>query len=219
MTRNIYNKQLNQLNDLIIEMSQINAKIVSYVVDYLENGSCNENSFIVKVKQMESTVDEKESQIERLCLKLIIRQQPVASDLLFITAAMKMITDMERIADQAVDVSQIAIKVTNRDSEEIQEIIKTAKCVCEMVEGVLQSYVEKSQEKAKKVCKMDDIVDCEFLKIKDNLTQITAKNNNINGENALDLLMIAKYLERIGDHAVNIAEWIIFSITGNRIKI
>ena len=215
MTRNIYNKQLNQLNDLIIEMSQINAKIVSCVVDYLENGSCDENSFIVKVKQMESTVDEKESQIERLCLKLIIRQQPVASDLLFITAAMKMITDMERIADQAVDVSQIAIKVTNRDSEEIQEIIKTAKCVCEMVEGVLQSYVEKSQEKAKKVCKMDDIVDCEFLKIKDNLTQITAKNNNINGENALDLLMIAKYLERIGDHAVNIAEWIIFSITGN----
>lgn len=219
MTRNIYNKQLNQLNDLIIEMSQINAKIVSCVVDYLEKGSCNENSFIVKVKQMESTVDEKESQIERLCLKLIIRQQPVASDLLFITAAMKMITDMERIADQAVDVSQIAIKVTNRDSEEIQEIIKTAKCVCEMVEGVLQSYVEKSQEKAKKVCKMDDIVDCEFLKIKDDLTQITAKNNNINGENALDLLMIAKYLERIGDHAVNIAEWIIFSITGNRIKI
>lgn len=219
MTRNIYNKQLNQLNDLIIEMSQINAKIVSCVVDYLEKGSCNENSFIVKVKQMESMVDEKESQIERLCLKLIIRQQPVASDLLFITAAMKMITDMERIADQAVDVSQIAIKVTNRDSEEIQEIIKTAKCVCEMVEGVLQSYVEKSQEKAKKVCKMDDIVDCEFLKIKDNLTQITAKNNNINGENALDLLMIAKYLERIGDHAVNIAEWIIFSITGNRIKI
>lgn len=219
MTRNIYNKQLNQLNDLIIEMSQINAKIVSCVVDYLEKGSCDENSFIVKVKQMESTVDEKESQIERLCLKLIIRQQPVASDLLFITAAMKMITDMERIADQAVDVSQIAIKVTNRDSEEIQEIIKTAKCVCEMVEGVLQSYVEKSQEKAKKVCKMDDIVDCEFLKIKDNLTQITAKNNNINGENALDLLMIAKYLERIGDHAVNIAEWIIFSITGNRIKI
>ena len=219
MTRNIYNKQLNQLNDLIIEMSQINAKIVSCVVDYLEKGSCNENSFIVKVKQMESTVDEKESQIERLCLKLIIRQQPVASDLLFITAAMKMITDMERIADQAVDVSQIAIKVTNRDSEEIQEIIKTAKCVCEMVDGVLQSYVEKSQEKAKKVCKMDDIVDCEFLKIKDDLTQITAKNNNINGENALDLLMIAKYLERIGDHAVNIAEWIIFSITGNRIKI
>ena len=219
MTRNIYNKQLNQLNDLIIEMSQINAKIVSCVVDYLEKGSCDENSFIVKVKQMESTVDEKESQIERLCLKLIIRQQPVASDLLFITAAMKMITDMERIADQAVDVSQIAIKVTNRDSEEIQEIIKTAKCVCEMVEGVLQSYVEKSQEKAKKVCKMDDIVDCEFLKIKDDLTQITAKNNNINGENALDLLMIAKYLERIGDHAVNIAEWIIFSITGNRIKI
>lgn len=219
MTRNIYNKQLNQLNDLIIEMSQINAKIVSCVVDYLEKGSCDENSFIVKVKQMESTVDEKESQIERLCLKLIIRQQPVASDLLFITAAMKMITDMERIADQAVDVSQIAIKVTNRDSEEIQEIIKTAKCVCEMVDGVLQSYVEKSQEKAKKVCKMDDIVDCEFLKIKDDLTQITAKNNNINGENALDLLMIAKYLERIGDHAVNIAEWIIFSITGNRIKI
>ena len=117
MTRNIYNKQLNQLNDLIIEMSQINAKIVSCVVDYLEKGSCNENSFIVKVKQMESTVDEKESQIERLCLKLIIRQQPVASDLLIITAAMKMITDMERIADQAVDVSQIAIKVTNRDSE------------------------------------------------------------------------------------------------------
>ena len=219
MTRNIYNKQLNQLNDLIIEMSQINAKIVSCVVDYLEKGSCNENSFIVKVKQMESTGDEIDSQIERLCLKLIIRQQPVASDLLFITAAMKMITDMERIADQAVDVSQIAIKVTNRDSEEIQEIIKTAKCVCEMVEGVLQSYVEKSQEKAKKVCKMDDIVDCEFLKIKDDLTQITAKNNNINGENALDLLMIAKYLERIGDHAVNIAEWIIFSITGNRIKI
>ena len=219
MTRNIYNKQLNQLNDLIIEMSQINAKIVSCVVDYLEKGRCDENSFIVKVKQMESTVDEKESQIERLCLKLIIRQQPVASDLLFITAAMKMITDMERIADQAVDVSQIAIKVTNRDSEEMQEIIKTAKCVCEMVEGVLQSYVEKSQEKAKKVCKMDDIVDCEFLKIKDDLTQITAKNNNINGENALDLLMIAKYLERIGDHAVNIAEWIIFSITGNRIKI
>ena len=166
-------------------------------------------------------MDEKESEIERLCLKLIIRQQPVASDLLFITSAMKMITDMERIADQAVDISELVVKMSGLKEGEIpEEMSAMADAVQKMVVGVMQAFTERSEQKAREICRADDVVDECFIKIKTKLTSVMHRSGDEGGnERALDLLMVAKYLERIGDHAVNIAEWVLFSLTGEHKKL
>lgn len=229
MTRNVYNGQLNELKKLLTEMGELNSQAIFLVVEELKNGKPQKSdgqlyasvAFIKKIKAFENAVDDKESEIERLCLKLIIRQQPVAGDLLFITSAMKMITDMERIADQAVDISELAVKIGKVSQGEISEDMqKMADTVYEMVKGVMQAFIESSIEKANKLCRADDIIDDCFFKIKSELTACMAKNKNQDSnERALDMLMVAKYLERIGDHAVNIAEWIIFSLTGSHKKL
>ena len=178
-------------------------------------------SVVRAIKRYENAVDEKESEIERLCLKLIIRQQPVASDLLFITSAMKMITDMERIADQAVDISELVVKMSGLKEGEIpEEMSAMADAVQKMVVGVMQAFTERSEQKAREICRADDVVDECFIKIKTKLTSVMHRSGDEGGnERALDLLMVAKYLERIGDHAVNIAEWVLFSLTGEHKKL
>ncbi len=232
MTRKIYDEQLIKLKQLLAETGELNVRAIYSVVERLKGEKSEKNkkaenvlydsvAFIKNVKKFESAVDENEGKIERLCLKLIVRQQPVASDLLFITSAMKMITDMERIADQAVDISELAIKADKITQGEIfDDLQKAADAVCEMVKGIMQAFIENDIEKADKICRADDFVDDCFLKIKGELTAFMAKNKNQDdNERALDMLMIAKYLERIGDHAVNIAEWIIFSLTGSHKKL
>ena len=163
----------------------------------------------------DAEIDEMEKDIEKLCLKLLLQQQPVAKDLRQISAALKMITDMERIGDHAADISEMTILMAGtpyiRNIEHLQTMAKEAMV---MLVKSIEAYVEKDLAKAEKVIESDDIIDDLFDKIKAELIDAIHQNPD-NGEQAADLLMVSKYLERIGDHATNIAEWVIFSITGN----
>ena len=219
MTRKIFEEQIVKLKDLLIQMGQLNTEAIADAVTALET---QDVALAQKTKSVETLVDEKEQEIERLCLKLILKQQPVASDLLFITSAMKMITDMERIADQAADISELVIKMSKLPyAESLTEIAEMADRVQAMVRNATKSFVERDGEMAKAVCRADDAVDDLFDVIKRKLTSIVHKNieDDENGEQALDLLMVAKYLEKIGDHASNIAEWVIFMLTGEHKKL
>ena len=167
-----------------------------------------------KAIQEDLEVDQKEQEIENLCLKLLLQQQPVARDLRLISAALKMITDMERIGDQAADISEIAIFLSEEPYvTKLVKIPQMAEETVKMVTGSIDAFVKKDLSMAQAVVDADDIVDDLFLQVKSDLINLIHQNAE-NGSQALDLLMVAKYLERIGDHAVNIAEWVIFSITG-----
>lgn len=219
MTRRQFEEQLLQLKELLTKMGELNCEAIEDAVCALET---QDTELARKTKGVETLVDEKEQEIERLCLKIIVKQQPVASDLLFVTSAMKMITDMERIADQAVDISELVIKMSRLPyADSVAEISDMADRVQEMVRAAAKSFVERDGELAKAVCRADDAVDDLFEVIKRKLTGIVHREieGDDNGEQALDLLMVAKYLEKIGDHASNIAEWIIFSVTGEHKKL
>ena len=219
MTRRQFEEQLLQLTELLTTMGELNCEAIEDAVCALET---QDTELARKTKGVETLVDEKEQEIERLCLKIIVKQQPVASDLLFVTSAMKMITDMERIADQAVDISELVIKMSRLPyADSVAEISDMADRVQEMVRAAAKSFVERDGELAKAVCRADDAVDDLFEVIKRKLTGIVHREieGDDNGEQALDLLMVAKYLEKIGDHASNIAEWVIFMITGEHKKL
>ena len=219
MTRRQFEEQLLQLKDLLTKMGELNCEAIEDAVCALET---QDTELARKTKGVETLVDEKEQEIERLCLKIIVKQQPVASDLLFVTSAMKMITDMERIADQAVDISELVIKMSRLPyADSVAEISDMADRVQEMVRAAAKPFVERDGELAKAVCRADDAVDDLFEVIKRKLTGIVHREieGDDNGEQALDLLMVAKYLEKIGDHASNIAEWVIFMITGEHKKL
>ena len=219
MTRRQFEEQLSQLKELLTKMGELNCEAIEDAVCALETQN---TELARKTKGVESLVDEKEQEIERLCLKIILKQQPVAGDLLFVTSAMKMITDMERIADQAVDISELVIKMSRLPyAESVSEISDMADRVQDLVRAAAKSFVERDGELAKAVCRSDDAVDDLFEVIKKKLTGIVHREieGDDNGEQALDLLMVAKYLEKIGDHASNIAEWVIFMITGEHKKL
>ena len=219
MVRRQFDEQLSELKDLLTKMGELNCEAIGDAVTALET---QDSELARRTKGVERLVDEKEQQIERLCLKIILKQQPVASDLLFVTSAMKMITDMERIADQAVDISELVIKMSRLPyADAVKEIPEMAERVQEMVRNAAKSFVERDGDLAKAVCRADDEVDDLFDLIKGKLTGIVHKNvdEDDNGEQALDMLMVAKYLEKIGDHASNIAEWVIFMITGEHKKL
>lgn len=219
MTRKLFDEQLAQLKELLIKMGELNCEAIADAVGALEKQDVD---LAGKTKAVERQVDEKEQQIERLCLKIILKQQPVASDLLFVTSAMKMITDMERIADQAVDISDLVVKMSKLPyADAVKEIPDMADRVQEMVKNAAKSFVERDGELAKAVCRADDAVDDLFDLVKKRLTTIVHKDidEDDNGEQALDMLMIAKYLEKIGDHASNIAEWVLFMLTGEHKKL
>ena len=219
MTRRQFEEQLLQLKELLTKMGELNCEAIEDAVCALETQN---TELARKTKGVETLVDEKEQEIERLCLKIIVKQQPVASDLLFVTSAMKMITDMERIADQAVDISELVIKMSRLPyADSVAEISDMADRVQEMVRAAGKSFVVRVGGLAKAVCRADDAVDDLFEVIKRKLTGIVHREieGDDNGEQALDLLMVAKYLEKIGDHASNIAEWVIFMITGEHKKL
>ena len=154
-----------------------------------------------------------EREIESICLKLLLQQQPVAKDLRVISAALKMITDMERIGDQAEDIAEIIPFLNGKTGAEFDDFKLMAEATCKMVTNSIDAYVNQDVKLAKSVLEHDDIVDDAFRKMKDTLIKMIT-NNNADGEYVIDLLMIAKYFERIGDHATNIAEWVEFSVTG-----
>ena len=219
MVRKLFEEQLSLLKDLLVKMGELNCEAIEDAVTALETQNAE---LARKTKGVEQLVDEKEQQIERLCLKIILKQQPVASDLLFVTSAMKMITDMERIADQAVDISELVIKMSRLPyADAVAEIPEMADKVQDMVRNAAKSFVERDGDLAKAVCRADDAVDDLFDVIRNKLTGIVHRDieGDDNGEQALDMLMVAKYLEKIGDHASNIAEWVIFMITGEHKKL
>lgn len=209
--RNRFDTQLEELNTELIRMgSLIEAAIANAVKALIDQ----DRQQAKKAIQEDLEVDQKEQEIEDLCIKLLLQQQPVARDLRLISAALKMITDMERIGDQAADISEIAICLAEAPYvTKLVKIPRMAEETIKMVTASIDAFVKKDLVMAQSVVDSDDIVDDLFLKVKDDLIKLIHDNAD-NGSQALDLLMVAKYLERIGDHAVNIAEWVIFSITG-----
>ena len=167
-----------------------------------------------KVRIADEEIDQAETDIERLCLRLLLQQQPVARDLRQISAALKMITDMERIGDQASDIAEIIITEDKSEAQDIPMIIKMSEAASKMVRDSVNAYVEKDLDLARKVMENDDVVDELFEEVKTTLINFIAENKGLQGVEAIDLFMVAKYLERIADHATNIAEWVEFSITG-----
>ena len=208
--RSRFDEQLALLNKEMIEMGALCEKVISLAVDALENGDSEAAS---KVSPFDSEIDEKEQTIEALCLKLLLQQQPVARDLRQISAALKMITDMERIGDQAEDIAEIITFLGGRGDESDGLLENMAQSVIKMVTQSIDAYVKCDTILAMDVINQDDTVDAYFDEVKKKLISRIA-NDPSDGEYILDLLMIAKYFERIGDHATNLAEWVIFSVTG-----
>ena len=208
--RSRFDEQLAILNRELIEMGALCEEAIALAAKALTD---KDKTMAAKVAAMDAEIDQKERNIESMCLKLLLQQQPVARDLRQISAALKMITDMERIGDQAEDISEIVITLDGRYAENSALLKGMAESAIEMVTESVDAYVKRDTALAHKVIEMDDIVDDYFDQVKAELISKIA-GEPADGEYALDLLMIAKYLERIGDHAVNIAEWVIFSVTG-----
>ena len=208
--RSRFDEQLAILNRELIEMGALCEEAIALAAKALTD---KDKTMAAKVAAMDAEIDQKERNIESMCLKLLLQQQPVARDLRQISAALKMITDMERIGDQAEDISEIVITLDGRYAENSALLKGMAESAIQMVTESVDDYVKRDTALAHKVIEMDDIVDDYFDQVKAELISKIA-GEPADGEYALDLLMIAKYLERIGDHAVNIAEWVIFSVTG-----
>ena len=206
-----FDEQLELLNRKLIEMGALCEDAISASMHTLKNEADKKSA--EKAAALEREIDHKEREIESLCMKLLLQQQPVARDLRQISAALKMITDMERIGDQADDISEIIIYLGGRAAEHDDLLRSMARATIKMVTESVDAYVKHDTILAEKVIADDDTVDDYFEQVKRALIGKIAANPD-DGEYALDLLMIAKYFERIGDHAVNIAEWVIFSITG-----
>lgn len=208
--RDRFTEQLKKLHTGLIEMGEQCETVITMATDALIN---NNIAGAESVAVLDTDIDHKERDIESLCLKLLLQQQPVASDLRQISAALKMITDMERIGDQAADIAEL-VKYINGDSIiNMTKIGDMAKHVIYMVTESVNAYVKKDVTLAQNIIKYDDEVDRLFDEMKNEIIDIIAAKKG-DAENAVDLLMIAKYLERIGDHATNIAEWAVFSVTG-----
>ena len=208
--RTRFDEQLSKLSTELIEMGALCEEVIALAVDALTRADAG---LAKTVAPVDEKIDQKERDIEALCLKLLLQQQPVARDLRQISAALKMITDMERIGDQAKDIAELIRFLPPRPIEQGELLRKMARAVIKMVTESIDAFVKHDIMIAKAAIADDDTVDAYFDSVKDELIARIAKNPQ-DGAFALDLLMIAKYFERIGDHAVNIAEWVIFSVTG-----
>ena len=212
--RDEFERQLALLNEELTTMGGLIESAIANAVKALDG---DEHS-INKAYDYEKSIDNKEREIESLCLKLLLTQQPVASDLRLISAALKMITDMERIGDHAADISELTIQMAGKPYvKELEHIKAMAKESMVMLVDSIEAYVNLDLTKARKVIAQDDVVDDLFIKVKSELINLIHRNADA-GEQETDLLMVAKYLERIGDHATNISEWVIYYITGEHIS-
>lgn len=208
--RKHYNEQLAQLNTELITMGALCEEAISGAAKYLIE---NDESLKERIFEADSKIDQKERDIETLCMKLILQQQPVARDLRVISSALKMISDMERIGDQASDIAEIVCFVNQSSIGSKVHIADMARATINMVTDSAESFVKNDIDLAYEVIKHDDVVDDLFIKVKNELISGVKEGAN-DAEALIDLLMIAKYFERIGDHAENIAEWVIYSMTG-----
>jgi phosphate transport system protein len=208
--RSRFDEQLALLNKELIEMGALCEEVIALSSKAL---TAADKELAKKVAPLDAEIDQKERNIESMCLKLLLQQQPVARDLRQISAALKMITDMERIGDQAEDIAEIVRFLDGRSAENDDIMREMARATIQMVTESVDAFVKHDIMLAEKVIADDDTVDAFFDQVKTKLIKKIGKEPS-DGEYALDLLMIAKYFERIGDHAVNIAEWVIFSVTG-----
>ena len=212
--RSKFDEQLERLNGLMIEMGTLIEQSITFATQAL---IAQDIKLAKKAIEFENEVDQIEKEIETLCMRLLLQQQPVARDLRLISAALKMITDMERISDQAADISEIVITMAKTPYiQKPERIPQMATATVKMVRDSIAAFVTKDLLLAQEVIKCDDIVDSLFDEVKLILIELM-RSDNVNSEQCIDFLMIAKYFERIGDHACNIAEWVIYSITGKQV--
>lgn len=212
--RNKFNEQLVFLNKELTDMGDLVEKAIANAVNALVQQDAAQAEAAIA---FDSEVDKKEKEIENICLSLLLHQQPVAKDLRTISSALKMITDMERIGDMAADISDIAsMRTIEKQARELVHIPQMANATIRMVNNAISAFVQQDLALANQVIEEDDIVDGLFCEVKEGLAELIYQNKTMSGS-ALDLLMVAKYFERIGDHATNIAEWVLFSITGEHV--
>ena len=212
--RNRFDRQLLELNNELIQMGGLIEKAIELAIAALVKQDVSKAEEAIR---FDEEINQQEKTIESLCMKLLLQQQPVAKDLRLISAALKMITDMERIGDHAADISEMTILMADSAYEksniDIEIVKEMAKETTDMVIKSVEAFVSKDLDLARSVLMQDDKVDELFYQFKHKL--ILKINENVkNGEQATDMLLVSKYFERIGDHATNIAEWVIYSITG-----
>ena len=209
--RNRFDEQLHTLNHELLEMGALIERAIRSATDALVK---QDVEAALQAIAADKEVDQAERDIESLCLKLLLQQQPVARDLRLISSALKMITDMERIGDQASDIAELVIYLSKEPYiKELTHLPQMAENAIRMVSGALDAYVRKDMVLAQEVMGMDDAIDALFITVKDELIA-AIRNDAAAGSQAIDLMMIAKYYERIGDHAQNIAEWVEYALTG-----
>lgn len=207
--RDRYEEQLRLLNKKLMEMGALCERSIACAVKYLTE---NTPEMKQNAEECEKQIDHMERDIESLCMRLLMHEQPLATDFRLITAALKMISDMERIGDHAEDIVEIGGYISGVDMQLRAHISEMARSAVKMLTLSVDSYIQRNAKLAQSVILMDDTVDELFIQLKQKL--IFVINNEEKAESVLDLLMIAKYFERIGDHAENIAEWVIYAVTG-----
>ena len=208
--RNRFDRQLLKLNQEMIDMGSLCEEMITAAAKIV---ATRDKELMDDIVTMEEEINQKERDIERICMKLLMQQQPVASDLRVISAAMKMVSDMERIGDQAADIADLSLYVAKNTTAIPETITQMAEDTVRMVTESVDAFVKSDLELCRNVIDRDDVVDDAFNEIKEKLADMIY-GGNLDAKTGLDLLMTAKYFERIGDHAVNIAEWVEYSITG-----
>lgn len=211
--RNRFDTQLELLNKELIEMGALCEELIRLS----QKALLEDKDYIETARSKEMEVDRMESDIESLCMKLLLKQQPVARDLRSVSSALKMISDMERIGDQSLDIIEIVEYVKKCDRESKQYIEEMSNAAGKMVSDSVEAFVRKDEQLARDVIASDDKVDSLFDIMKKRLIETISKEQ-VNGEMYIDLIMIAKYYERIGDHATNIAEWVLYYLTGTKVS-
>ena len=211
--REYFDIELANLNNQLIGMGTLVESAIKNAVEIIANNSAE---LLDKAREQEELINTSERKIQNHCIRLLLHQAPVANDLRKVSSALKMITDLERIGDQAIDIAEVSQYIKSRNTViNVTHIDEMANQTSKMVTLAIDAFVKKDVDLAKKVSKNDDVIDELFDKVKKETVEIIQRDKAL-GEQAIDLMMIAKYLERIGDHAVNIAEWVAFSITGSR---
>lgn len=211
--RSKFDEQLSVLNQKLIQMGQAIENNIQDAIDALVNGNVEKAN---QIKTSDDEIDKMQREIESICIGLLIQQQPVAKDIRVITTAMKMVTDMERIGDHAADISEMTEFLAEHEMNDKLDVLKSmASEATVMLIHSIDAFTEKNAYIAKDVIDHDDIVDSLFVNVKEELIKLISRNPE-EGESGLDILMIAKYLERIGDHATNIAEWVLYSLDDRR---
>lgn len=211
--REYFDIELANLNNQLIGMGTLVEGAIKNAVEIIAN---NSRELLEKAREQEELINTSERKIQNHCIRLLLHQAPVAHDLREVSSALKMITDLERIGDQAIDIAEVSQYIKSRNNViNVTHIDEMASQASKMVTLAIDAFVKKDFELAKTVSRSDDVIDELFDKVKKETVEIIQRDKAL-GEEAIDLMMIAKYLERIGDHAVNIAEWVAFSITGSR---